>query len=106
MASSRVIGDLHGFAGTPAALLFGRLLFSEIERRRVHAEAQARRPGTVVEDVAEMRAAAAAHHFRPHHPVAAIGFLDDLALVEGGVEARPSTAGIVLGIRGEELVAA
>src|SRR5580658_2290738 len=106
MASSRVITGPPGYSRRSAALLFARFLFGEVERRRVHAETQARRIGTVVEDVAEMRSAAAAHHFRSHHSVAAIGFLDDFALIEWSVKAWPSATRIVFGIGGEQLVPA
>src|SRR5271155_2565316 len=53
-----------------------------------------------------MRAAAAAHDFRPHHPVTSVDGVFDFALVLGGVEAWPSASRVELGLGVEKFVAA
>src|SRR5271165_2612111 len=53
-----------------------------------------------------MRAAAAACHLRPHHPVTPVHGVLDLALVLGGVKAWPSASRVELGLGVEQLVAA
>src|SRR6185436_4257736 len=73
----------------------------ESHREAVHAVAQPGRPRTVIEDVAEVTAAATAMDRRPHHaqryvPRGADGFL------ERGPEARPACAAIEFGRRREE----
>src|ERR1700689_3903415 len=86
--------------------LAAAILLDEIERRRVHAVGQPGRPRSVVEDVAEMRAAEAARQFGAHHAVSAIGDRLDSIGNERGVKARPSAARVVLGPGIEQLVAA
>ena len=63
----------------------------------INAVAQAGRLGAVVEDVAEMTAAAPAMHLGANHAVAAIDGLADIAL-DRGIEARPARAALELGL--------
>ena len=79
---------------------------NEVERGGVHAIAQAGRARTILEDVTEMGAAAAAHHLSPAHAIAIVGGGFDVAFVEGSIEARPAASGVILRIRFEKLVAA
>ena len=78
----------------------------QVQRQRVDAVALARRPGAVGEDVAQVRAAAAAEHLVADHSVAVVR--PDLdVLGDGGLgEARPAGAGVELGARAEQLRAA
>src|SRR5262245_22937740 len=50
------------------------LLLHELQRDLIDAVAQPGRPRSIIEDVAEMRAAAAAHHFDAAHTVTIVGF--------------------------------
>jgi hypothetical protein len=84
--------------------LLGFLL--EIQGRGVDAITQAGRRRPVVGDVAEMGAAATATDLRADHSVTAIGFGIDVALGDRLVEARPTGAGIELGLRIEQLLPA
>src|ERR1700694_982592 len=78
----------------------------QVERRRVDAVTLAGRTGSVVEDVAEVRAAVAAANLGTHHAVAVVGAQLD-ALGDGRLrEARPTGARLELGVRAEQLVAA
>src|SRR5688500_16410894 len=82
-------------------------LLLQLERGGVHAEALARGLGrSVIEDMAEMRAAAAAHDLDAPHTQRPI--LRSLHLVgsNGRPKARPSAARLVLRFRGEQLLAA
>src|ERR687890_1101337 len=79
----------------------------QVERDAVHAPPlPAGLLRTVLEDVAEMRAAACAAYLGAHHPVRAI--LDELDGVrrDGLGEARPAGARVVFRAAVEELVAA
>src|SRR4051794_36875218 len=82
------------------------VLLDELERRRVHAVAQACRARAIIEDVAEMRGAAAAQHFVAHHAVARVALRLDVVFINGLVKTRPAGAGIELGVRAEQLQAA
>src|SRR5579862_9164316 len=73
----------------------------EFERHAVHAVAQAGRLRPVVEDVAEMAAAAMARHRRARHAERAVGGLVD-GLVERRPEARPAGAAFEFGLRREQ----
>src|SRR5690606_23579262 len=76
------------------------------ERRRVEAVALAGRLRAVRKDMAEMRVAAAAQDLRALHGEAAVGLGADRGRFDGGVEARPAGAGIVLGGGVEQRLAA
>src|ERR1700736_2785272 len=71
------------------------------QRETVHAVAQARRLRAVVEDVAEMAAAAAAMYFGAQHAEGAVLGLADRVL-QRLIEARPAGAAFELGVRGEQ----
>src|SRR6202020_2630239 len=71
------------------------------QRKAIHAVAQAGRLRPVVEDVAEMAAAAAAMNFGPQHPEGAVLGLAD-RVVERLIEARPAGAALEFGLRGEQ----
>src|SRR5262249_36620931 len=79
----------------------GRCWF-EAEGRAVHAIAQARRFRAVVEDVAEMAAAAAAMHGRSRHEKARIAGLADRA-IERRPKTRPAGMAVELHRRGEKI---
>ena len=70
----------------------------KIERHAVHAVALAGRLGTIVENMAEMAAAAAAMNFGSCHEEAAVCLGFD-RLVERRPKARPSGAAVELGVR-------
>ena len=71
------------------------------QRKAVHAVAQAGRLRPIVEDVAEMAAAAAAMNFGAQHPEGAVFGLAD-GVLERLVEARPAGAALKFGLRGEQ----
>src|SRR6202035_3939444 len=73
----------------------------EHQRETIHAIAQARRLRAVVEDVAEMAAAAAAMYFGAQHAEGAVLGLADRVL-QRLIEARPAGAAFELGVRGEQ----
>src|SRR4051794_40620567 len=77
----------------------------KIERHAVHAVALAGRLRTVVENVAEMAAAAAAMNFGARHEKTAVGVGFD-RLVERRRKARPSGATVELGVRREKRLTA
>src|SRR5262249_14129085 len=73
----------------------------EDQRKTVHAIAQAGRLRAVVEDVAEVAAAAAAMHFGAGHAEGAVlGGAD--RILQRLVEARPASAALELGVGGEQ----
>src|SRR5882757_2016797 len=72
----------------------------EDQPETVDAVVQSGRLRTVVEDVSEMAAAAAAMHLGAEHAVGAVLGLADIAL-DRVVEARPTRAALELGLRGE-----
>src|SRR5262249_42194654 len=85
------------------ALLLRRL---EVGRRGGHAVAEAGRPRAVGEDVPEVGVAAAAEDLGPLHEEAPVVLgLDGLGCDRLG-EARPAGAGLELGLRREERLAA
>src|SRR5581483_4976483 len=71
------------------------------QRETVHAIAQAGRLGAVIEDVAEMAAAAAAVDLGSEHAEGAILGLAD-RILERLVEARPASAALEFGVGGEQ----
>src|SRR5215469_10752618 len=73
----------------------------EGQRETVHAVAQAGRLRTVIEDVAEMAAAAAAMYLRAQHAEGPVRGGADRVL-ERLVEARPAGAALELGLGGEQ----
>src|SRR5688572_1049250 len=79
------------------------LLRHETQRRRVPAVALARGTRPVVEDVAEMRAAAGAHHLDPFHHQGPVGVRLDVLGGNGGEEAGPARARVELRVRAEEV---
>src|SRR5208283_5916774 len=82
-----------------------RLFGLEVHRHAVDAVAQMRRRRAVLEDVAEMAAAAAAMHLGAHHAVAAIG----RGLDRAGhriFEARPAGAALEFLLGGEQRLTA
>src|SRR4029079_12963886 len=79
-----------------------RFLFGdELERDSVHAIAQARGLGPVVEHVAQMPAAAAAMHLRARHEQAFVVGGGD-GVLQRRIEAGPAGAAVELGGGGEE----
>src|SRR5689334_3881118 len=74
----------------------------ELQGDAVHAITLAGRLGTIVEDVAQMPAAAAAMHFGPRQEQLEVPRRLDRAL-DGREEARPAGAAVELGIRSVEL---
>src|SRR5262249_19027763 len=78
----------------------------ELEGDGVHAVAQAGGLGAVVEDVAEVSAAAGAEDLGALHAVGAVGVLVDVGGVKGLEEAGPAGAGVELGVALEERQAA
>src|SRR5580704_10667676 len=73
----------------------------EFERHAVHAIAQAGRLRPVVEDVAEMAAAAMARYRRARHAERTVGGLVD-GLVERRPKTRPAGAAFEFGLRREQ----
>ena len=73
------------------------LLLFEVQRRRVHAEARAGRPGTVGEDVPQVRIALSTQSFHTPHAVAHVGFRAHLTRIHRRREAGPSGARFKLG---------
>src|SRR6516162_5704444 len=80
-----------------AALLLARGHGLERQRARIDAVPLTGRPGTVVEDVAEVAAAAAAHDLGTPHEQAVVQ-----PAVAEAVELRPAGAGVELGVRAEQ----
>src|SRR5215469_5999033 len=89
-----------------AGLLLARGRGLERQRARVDAVPLAGRPGTVVEDVAEVAAAAAADDLGAPHEQAVIRPQFDRLGDRGLVEAGPPGARVELGVRAEQLGAA
>src|SRR5487761_1151363 len=81
-------------------------LGNHLQGSRVDAVALSGGPGPVVEDVAEVAAAAPADDLGADHPMAGIGAQLHRLQVGGLVEARPAGARVELGVRSEELRAA
>src|SRR5665647_2688187 len=73
----------------------------EHQREAVHAVAQAGRLRSIVEDVAEMTAAAAAVNFGPQHPEGAVFGLAD-GVLERLIETRPAGAAFEFSLGGEQ----
>src|ERR1700730_5197064 len=71
------------------------------QRKAVHAIAQAGRLRPVVENVAEMAAAAAAVNFGPQHPKGAVFGLAD-GVLERLIETRTAGAAFEFGLRREQ----
>src|SRR5262249_43684344 len=89
-----------------ATLEVSGLLPVELERGRVHAIAQARRPRPVFEDVTEMRIARRAQYFGALHEEAPVLLGAEVLLGHRRVEARPAAAGVELRRRVEQRRAA
>src|SRR3954447_9243928 len=95
---------------TGAQLPGGATIAGSARRRRartkyqceaVDAGTQAGRFWSIVEDVAEVTAAATAMNFSPQHPKRAVlGFAD--CILERLIETRPTRAALELGLRGEQ----
>ena len=77
--------------------------FLEFQRRRINTIAQAGRPRTVVENVAEMAAAARAFNLYPHLAEALVGLFDHILLIHRLVKARPAGARFELRFRAKDL---
>src|SRR5579863_5592243 len=71
------------------------------QRKAVHAIAQAGRLRSIVEQVTEMAAAAAAVNFGPQHPESPVFGLAD-GVIERLIEAGPAGAALEFGLRGEQ----
>src|SRR5215475_261557 len=85
----------------PSRIFTPRLLRLEVQRDAIDAIAQMRGGRPVLEHMAEMAAAAAAVHFRAHHPEAAVaGGLDRAR--NRVVEARPAGAAFEFRFRDEQ----
>src|ERR1700722_7310684 len=89
-----------------AALALRRLLLLRLQRGRVDAEALPGRRRTVLEDVAQVPAAAPADHFGAPHAVRGVGLGGHRALGDRRREAGPAGPGVELGLRREQLGAA
>src|SRR5215469_8811696 len=98
-------GDRGTFAGR--ATIAGRLLARgwgrrvKLQGKPVHAVTQAGRLRTIVKDVAEMAAAAAAMHLGAHHAKGAVLGLAD-GIFEWLIEARPAGTALELGFGREQ----
>src|SRR6516164_339274 len=77
----------------------------KVKRRPIHAIAQPGGLRAIVENVAEMAAAAAAMHLGAGHEEAAVGLRLD-RLLDRRRKARPSRSAVELGIGGEQRLAA
>ena len=90
-------GASHGIMAHDIKNLHPSLLrFLKLQRRGVDAVAQARRFGTVFENMAKVPAATSANDFRAAHEEAVVGFRGDLFVFDGLRETRPAGAGIKL----------
>src|SRR5688572_14699369 len=78
----------------------------EVKGRAVHAVAVARRARTVREEVAEVGTAVRAADLDPGHAVAEVGVGLDRVLADRPPEARPTGAGVVLGVAREQRLVA
>src|ERR1700694_156835 len=74
----------------------------QFQRRGIDAVAQSGWAGTVLEYVPEMAVAFGPKHLGPHHAVADVALLVDMALRSGLGKARPAAAGIELGVGFEQ----
>ena len=79
-----------------------RALVVELERGGIQAVTQAGGLGAVLEDVAEVRAAAGAVDLVAHHAVAGIALGAHVHRIDGRVEAGPAGAGVELVLAREE----
>src|ERR1700761_4547629 len=77
---------------------------NEIERSRIHTIAQAGGSGAVVEDVAEVRIAFGALHFRAGHAVAVVGQILYILRRNGLVKAGPASSRLKLCLGGEQRI--
>src|SRR5882672_1407314 len=82
------------------------LLLHKFQRSRIDAVAQAGRLRPVIEDVAEMRATAAAHHLDAAHAITVILFSLDVLFHHRLPKTGPARARIELGLRTEQLLRA
>lgn len=82
------------------------IFLEKLQGRGVDAKAKASGRGTVVEDVSEVGIAAAAHHLGAAHSVAGVAIHFDIIGGDRLVVARPTRAGMELGIGGEKRLAA
>ncbi len=74
----------------------------EVERRTIHAIAQAGWAGPVVEDVTKMRAAGCAQSFGADHSVGTVDVGGDRVVGQRIEETRPSRAAVELGVAAEQ----
>src|SRR5581483_234678 len=81
---------------TKDSLLFFALL--QVQRRRIHAIAQASRRRAILEHVPKVGITSRATRFRTNHPVTAIGELRNRTWIDWLVEAWPASARIEFGI--------
>src|SRR4029077_19530087 len=91
-----------GAAGSVTALLVARGHRLERQRARIDAVPLTGRLGAVVEDVAKVAAAAAAHDLGAPHEKAVVRAQLDRLGDRGLVEARPAGARVELGVRAEQ----
>ncbi len=78
---------------------------TKIHGNTIHAIAQSRRLGAVVEDMTEMSAATAAVHGTAYHPKAAVARFAH-GMLQRLIEAGPSGAALELGVRGVQILLA
>src|SRR5688572_13976566 len=104
----RPVQPLQHLSGSKDALFYyeSSLLRFQLQRNRVDAVSQPRRPRTIRKDVTQMRAAGVAHDFGAAHAVGAVGLFLDLVFVCRLVKTRPSAAGVKFRLRVEEFGAA
>src|SRR5215475_7878987 len=101
-AASRPWSPMAARARSDVALLLARGRGLERQRARVDAVPLAGRPGTIVEDVTKVAAAATAHDLGAPHEQAVVRPQLDRLGGRGLAEARPAGAGVELGVRAEQ----
>jgi hypothetical protein len=79
------------------------LLGLKSKRRRVDTVAQPARRGSIRENVSQVPITAGAENLRAAHPMTHITNVPGPLLRRGTTKARPATAAIKLGLRGEQL---
>ena len=78
----------------------------EIKDHPIDTIPQPGRRGAVMEDMTKMRSAPPAFHFRPFHAIGVVRQVDDTALADWLIKARPAAATLEFGIALEKWIAA
>ena len=87
-------------------LFFCILRFLKIQYYPIDTIAETCRRRTIFKDVSEVGLASAAFHLRPVHPMTMVGQIDDAALGDRLVKARPAAAALEFSVAQEERIAA